>query len=78
AETAGNNSVGIILSGMGSDGANGMLALKKAGATTIAQDEESSVVWGMPKVAIELDAIKYVMPLHKIPQKMLECLGAAS
>lgn len=78
ATVAGNRSIGILLSGMGADGANGMLALKNAGGITIAQDEETSVVWGMPKVAIDLEAIKYILPLQKIPQKIVNCIDRDS
>lgn len=74
AKVAGANSVGVLLSGMGADGANGMLALKNAGGTTIAQDEETSVIWGMPKVAIDLEAVKYILPIHKIPEKIVTCI----
>lgn len=74
AKVVGNHAIGVLLSGMGADGANGMLALKKAGGTTIAQDEQTSVIWGMPKVAIDLEAIKYIVPLQKIPEKILNCI----
>ncbi|HET7839663.1 MAG TPA: CheB methylesterase domain-containing protein, partial [Rectinemataceae bacterium] len=63
---AGANAVGVIMTGMGDDGAHGMLELKEAGATTIAQDEDSCVVFGMPKEAIALGAVDYVLPLGKI------------
>ena len=55
-----------ILTGMGADGANGLLALKNSGAHTIAQNEESSIVYGMPRVAVELDAAIEVLPLQSI------------
>lgn len=63
---AGANAVGIILTGMGADGARGMLEMKKAGARNIAQDEETSVVFGMPKEAIKLEAVTKVAPLDRI------------
>ena len=66
ARYAGKNAVGVIMTGMGDDGAKGMLEMKEAGAGTIAQDEESCVVFGMPKKAIELDAIDRVLPLKAI------------
>jgi two-component system chemotaxis response regulator CheB len=66
AQYAGANSVGIIMTGMGADGAKGLLEMKKAGARTIAQDERSCVVFGMPKEAIKLDAAEKIMPLDKI------------
>lgn len=68
ARYAGNNAVGVIMTGMGDDGAKGILEMKEAGAPTIAQDENSCVVFGMPKVAIELGGIDQVMDLGKIAQ----------
>lgn len=53
AETVGKNAIGIILTGMGQDGARGMLKMREEGAMTIAQDKASSVVWGMPRVALK-------------------------
>lgn len=64
AQYAGKNSVGIIMTGMGADGAAGLLEMKAAGAYTIAQDEKSCVVFGMPKAAIQLDAAARIMPLN--------------
>jgi len=66
AEHAGNNAVGVILTGMGNDGARGMLAMKKAGAFNVAQDEASCVVFGMPKEAIAAGGTDEVHPLSKI------------
>jgi two-component system, chemotaxis family, protein-glutamate methylesterase/glutaminase len=63
ANCAGQNAIGIIMTGMGDDGAKGLLEMKNAGAYTIAQDEESCIVFGMPKVAIQLDAVSSVLPL---------------
>ncbi len=68
---AGANALGIILTGMGADGAQGLLEMKQAGAYTIAQDEETSVVFGMPKEAIRLQAVDNVLPLNKIAQAAL-------
>ena len=68
ARYAGKNAVGVIMTGMGDDGAKGMLEMKEAGAATIAQDEKSCVVFGMPKVAIELGGVDQVVPLTKIAQ----------
>lgn len=68
ARYAGKNAVGVIMTGMGDDGAKGMLEMKEAGAATIAQDEASCVVFGMPKVAIELGGVDKVVPLSKIAQ----------
>lgn len=64
---AGSNAIGVIMTGMGDDGARGMKEMKDAGAFTIAQDEESCVVFGMPKEAIKLEAVHKVLPLSKIP-----------
>jgi len=64
ARYAGRNAVGIILTGMGRDGAEGLLEMKHAGAKTIAQDEKSSVVYGMPKEAVELNAVDKILPLQ--------------
>ena len=71
AKYAGKNSVGIILTGMGDDGAEGLLEMKKEGAITIAQDEQSSVVFGMPKSAIRLGAVDHIEQLINIPGKAL-------
>ena len=69
----GSNAIAVILTGMGSDGADGMLALKNAGAVTIGQDEATSTVYGMPKKAKELDAITWELPLPDIPEKVIAC-----
>jgi two-component system, chemotaxis family, protein-glutamate methylesterase/glutaminase len=71
AQYAGANTIGVILTGMGGDGAKGMLAMKQAGAYTIAQDEASCVVFGMPKEAIKLGGIDKIMPLGDIAAAML-------
>lgn len=68
ARYAGKNAVGVIMTGMGDDGAKGMLEMREAGAATIAQDEKSCVVFGMPKVAIELGGVQQVVPLDRIAQ----------
>jgi two-component system chemotaxis response regulator CheB len=67
AQYAGANAIGVILTGMGGDGAKGMLAMKQAGAYTIAQDEASCVVFGMPKEAIKLGGVDKVLPLSEVP-----------
>ena len=74
AKFAGNNSVGIILTGMGADGAEGLTLMRSEGAKTIAQDEKSCVVFGMPKVAIEMDGADYVESLDNIPARLLKLL----
>ncbi|HEY0744750.1 MAG TPA: chemotaxis response regulator protein-glutamate methylesterase [Chryseosolibacter sp.] len=66
AKYAGRNSIGIIMTGMGADGAKGMLELKIAGAQTVAQDEKTSIVFGMPKEAIKLNAVDKILPLPQI------------
>jgi len=71
ASAAGPNALGIILTGMGNDGASGMLDMKRAGARTIAQDEDSSIVFGMPKEAISIGAVESVVPLPGIPGVIL-------
>jgi len=71
AKYAGSNAVGILLTGMGSDGAEGLLKMKQAGAATIAQDEKSCVVFGMPKEAIQLGAADTILDLKLIPEAML-------
>ncbi len=63
--------IGVILTGMGEDGAQGLLAMRRAGARTIAQDEQSCVVFGMPKAAIALGAAEHVLPLERIGAQML-------
>jgi two-component system chemotaxis response regulator CheB len=72
AKHAGRNAVGVILTGMGDDGARGLLEMKNAGAFTVAQNEESSVVFGMPKRAIEIGAVDRVESLDKIPEVILK------
>ncbi len=66
AQNAGNNALGIILTGMGDDGAKGLLEMKESGAQTIAQDEKTSIVFGMPKEAIALGAAQKIVPLSLI------------
>ncbi|PAR41430.1 chemotaxis response regulator protein-glutamate methylesterase [Vibrio metoecus] len=74
AQTVGSKALGIILTGMGQDGAKGMLAMHQQGAVTVAQDEQSSVVWGMPRVAIELGAADAVKPLGLMAAWIIEQL----
>jgi len=66
AEYAGRNCIALLLTGMGRDGAQGLLSIKNAGGRTIAQDEESSIVWGMPKEAIDLGAAEFILPLSSM------------
>ncbi len=71
AECAGTNAVGVMLTGMGHDGAAGMKAMRDAGARTIAQNEESCVVFGMPKAAINTGGVEFVLHINDIPGKIL-------
>jgi two-component system chemotaxis response regulator CheB len=71
AKYAGSNAIGVILTGMGKDGAKGLLEMKNAGAYTIAQNEESCIVFGMPKEAIALGGVMKIEHLNKIPQTLI-------
>jgi two-component system, chemotaxis family, protein-glutamate methylesterase/glutaminase len=71
ATTARHNAIGVILTGMGRDGASGLLAMRKNGASTVGQDEASSVVYGMPRVAYEIGAVERQFALHQIGQEVL-------
>jgi two-component system chemotaxis response regulator CheB len=77
AHEAGGNAIGVIMTGMGKDGAAGMLEMKRAGAHTFAQDEASCVVFGMPKEAIAQGAVDDVVPLGDMAPRVLSLLGAA-
>ena len=72
---AGKNAIGVIMTGMGDDGAKGLLEMKEAGAKTVAQDEKSCVVFGMPKEAIKLGAADRVLPIEQITQHVLMLKG---
>jgi two-component system chemotaxis response regulator CheB len=74
AKFAGANALGIIMTGMGDDGAAGLLEMRKAGAHTVAQDEESCVVFGMPKEAIKRGAVERIVPLSAIGREILQQL----
>lgn len=71
---AGANAIGVILTGMGKDGAQGMLKMKEAGAKTIGQDEKTCVVYGMPQEAFEVGAVDKVVPLQDVSQEILNML----
>ncbi|GKT11166.1 MAG: two-component system, chemotaxis family, protein-glutamate methylesterase/glutaminase [Thiomicrorhabdus sp.] len=71
-QNVGPNAIGIILTGMGADGAVGMKELQDIGAPTIAQDEKTSIVWGMPGEAVKLGGVDTILPLDKVAQKILE------
>jgi len=74
AKNVGRNAVGVMLTGMGSDGANGMLAMKQAGSRNLAQDEATSVVFGMPKVAYEKGGAEQLVPIENIASKVISLL----
>ena len=74
AKSAGKNAVGVILTGMGYDGAKGLLAMRRKGARTIGQDEKTSVVYGMPKVAFNIGAVEKQVSLDQIPQTIYDML----
>ena len=71
ADNAGPNAVGVILTGMGDDGAQGMSEMHEAGIPTLAQDEKTSVVWGMPGSAVKLGGVDEILPLNKIAPRVL-------
>ncbi|AKQ56011.1 protein-glutamate methylesterase/protein-glutamine glutaminase [Bordetella hinzii] len=75
AQAAGRNAIGVLLTGMGKDGAAGLLAMKRAGAHTLAQDEASCVVFGMPREAIQLGAADEVVPLSEMSERILMRAG---
>jgi two-component system chemotaxis response regulator CheB len=75
AQAAGRNAIGAILTGMGKDGAQGLREMREAGSTTIAQDEASSVVWGMPGEAVAVGGATHVLPLREIAGKLLQLAG---
>jgi two-component system chemotaxis response regulator CheB len=75
--SAGRNAVAAILTGMGDDGARGLLALREAGIHTIAQDQATSLVWGMPGAAVKLGAACEVLPLERIAERLLQAAGTA-
>ena len=72
AAVGGKDAVGVLLTGMGADGANGLHAMKRAGAFTIGQDEQSSVIYGMPKVAFDIGAVTKQLPLSSIGDAVLK------
>jgi two-component system, chemotaxis family, protein-glutamate methylesterase/glutaminase len=74
ARSAGRNAVGAILTGMGADGAKGLLAMKEAGAYTVAQNEETCVVYGMPREAVKLGAAEDILPLDRVADGLLNAV----
>jgi two-component system chemotaxis response regulator CheB len=75
AQSCGERAVGVLLTGMGRDGAEGMLALRNAGAVTIAQDEGTSAVWGMPAAAAALDAVSVELPLPEVAAGIIDAVS---
>lgn len=70
AETIKSDGIGVILTGMGNDGANGLLKMREMGARTVGQDEKTSIVYGMPKVAYDIGAVESVAPIYDIPNQI--------
>lgn len=77
AQQAGANAIGVLLTGMGKDGADGLLAMRRAGAHTLAQDQETSLVFGMPREAIARDAATEVLPLDRVAERMMALVAAS-
>lgn len=75
ARQAGARAIGVMLTGMGADGAQGLLEMRRAGAYNIVQDEQTSVVWGMPGAAAKMGAANEVLPLDEIPRAIAELVG---
>ncbi len=78
AEAAGNRAIGVILTGMGNDGAEGLLHMRQMGAHTIAESAETAVVYGMPKVAVEKGGVVESLPLHKIATRLNQLVGVSA
>lgn len=74
AKAFGSNVTGVVLTGMGTDGAYGLSVISNAGGQTIAQDEETSVVWGMPGSAVRLGAVKCIAPIDRVSFEILRTL----
>lgn len=77
AQHAGRNAIGVILTGMGKDGAAGLLAMKESGSPTLAQNEATCVVYGMPREAVQLGAAQEVLPLDEIAPRLMELVAAS-
>jgi two-component system chemotaxis response regulator CheB len=75
AEVVKDKAIGVIMTGMGKDGADGLLKMRKSGAYTIGQDEKSSVVYGMPMVAFNIGAVQKQLPLERIPDEIIRSLA---
>jgi two-component system chemotaxis response regulator CheB len=74
AQQAGRNAIGVVLTGMGADGARGLMQMREAGSHTIAEDESTCVVYGMPKEAIEMGAAAEIVPLPMVAARIAEAL----
>jgi two-component system chemotaxis response regulator CheB len=72
AKAVGGNAMGVIMTGMGDDGARGLLSMREAGATTLAQDEHSCVVYGMPKEAVRMGGVSRVHSLEELPEQLIQ------
>jgi two-component system chemotaxis response regulator CheB len=75
AQNAGRNAIGVLLTGMGADGAKGLLAMRESGGRTFAEDESTCVVFGMPREAIKLGAAERVIPLHDMAKTVINTLA---
>jgi two-component system chemotaxis response regulator CheB len=75
AEQAGGLAIGVVLTGMGRDAALGAAAIRKGGGIVIAQDEASSVVYGMPRAAADMGCVDAMVPLSGLPETVLACVG---
>jgi two-component system chemotaxis response regulator CheB len=78
ARHAGKNAVGVLLTGMGADGAKGLLSMRETGAHTMAQDEASCVVFGMPREAIKMGAAAQIVSLGDVPREIMRALSRAT
>lgn len=77
AKTVAPKAIGVILTGMGKDGADGLLAMRKAGCATLGQDESTALVYGMPRVAFEVGAVERQYPLLGLPEAILSACASA-
>ena len=75
AETCGPGAMGVLLTGMGEDGADGLLAMRRAGALTLTEDESTAVVYGMPQAAVRMGASSLSLPLDRIPDAIRRALA---
>jgi two-component system chemotaxis response regulator CheB len=75
AQHLGASAFGVLLTGMGADGARGLKRMREAGAMTLAQDERSSVVWGMPGAAVEMGAVRHVVSLERMGDELTRLLS---